>query len=623
MPQRRRTDRNRPAATRGTRQATAVPPTHGVPKAPRLAFAWPWVIPLALLALAFACRGAPLGTAVADDYSFLARLAFQKPLDGFDSMGATYYWRPLSRQFYFTLVGPWLLEAPWVAVALHALLIGVTSLLAFRIARRELGAPVAAAVAAGIALSEPARVLLAWPSGSQHLLAAMFALLAIHEAQARRLPTALIAALAGLLSHESAALSLPVILLIVWRGRRDPRALGVAAAGLIGVAALWAIGYRTAIGHGVALPPAHPATEAGRTAFTLLGDLYGRAIPAALNIEDVHGPERLLIVFMLIGCAIAAGVLYARPAGRARLRAAGPVALTAAAWFCAGVMPLVMLLPDWNGWRSWTPSLGIAFALPALFGGASPWLAGIYVSLRLIALLIAPGAPAFVTREPLHLGSHVSFPQLVRLQRIVVASREAILKGLPALQPHDRVCYWSMPRLAEFGFQGSRALQVWYADSTLRWAPFGGQQGLTTPLAGGIEYSYDRSPFAAVVTHASIALYQQSAALSSARQFDRADSALRASLAALGRDRGPFASTLVQNLARNAYHRGQFERADSLNTVSLRLDGETAFYWLLRATCAGVQGDTTQARAAIQRSLALEPTNAEALGVARQLGVVR
>ena len=131
--------------------------------------AWLLAIPLALLALLWSCHNALLGTAVADDYAFLANLTFQHPLDWLDSMGATFYWRPMSRQLYFSLVGPWLLQAPWLAATLHAALLALQALLLFRIARRFAPAPVAAAVAAFPLVSEQARVLLAWPSTFQDL----------------------------------------------------------------------------------------------------------------------------------------------------------------------------------------------------------------------------------------------------------------------------------------------------------------------------------------------------------------------------------------------------------------------------------------------------------------------
>src|SRR5262245_11911684 len=97
--------RPKPAATKNAEAARARTPAASPTRVPDVA--WLLAVPLALGALWYACRGGSLGAAVADDYSFLHRLLFEKPLDPFDSMGATFYWRPVSRQLYFSLVGPW------------------------------------------------------------------------------------------------------------------------------------------------------------------------------------------------------------------------------------------------------------------------------------------------------------------------------------------------------------------------------------------------------------------------------------------------------------------------------------------------------------------------------------
>src|SRR5258706_13393396 len=69
--------------------------------------------------LAWSCRGALSGIPLADDFAFLERIRFQRPLDFFDSMGAAYYWRPISRQLYFLLMSPLLLSQPRWAAAIH------------------------------------------------------------------------------------------------------------------------------------------------------------------------------------------------------------------------------------------------------------------------------------------------------------------------------------------------------------------------------------------------------------------------------------------------------------------------------------------------------------------------
>jgi hypothetical protein len=584
--------------------------------------AWLLAVPMALGVQLIACRRAPLGAAVADDYSFLARLLFQKPLDLFDSMGATYYWRPLSRQLYFTLVGPWLLQAPWADTLLHVLVLAAIGVLAFRIARGFVAPPVAAAIAAGLVTTEPARVLLGWPSGAQHLLASLFALLAIHEAHRRRLPTATLAALAGVLSHESAALALPLLPLIAWRDRRQVRDALMAGGAAIAVVLVWAGGYAIALRHGVLLPPT--TARAGVSVAGRVPGLFSRAWPAALNVEDVHGPERAMVLGGLLLAALIAAAAWMRPEARTRLRAALPLGLVGLAWFVVGVLPLAVLLPDWNSWRAWLPTVGLAFAIPALLGAASPPLAAVWVGLRIAALLVAPGAPRLVTREAPQNGSHVSFSQLVRLQRTVLASHDALVGAVPTLPPHARVCYWEMPRLAEFAYQGSRALQVWYRDSTLTWMAFGGRGGLTQRLDEGVEFHpEDMNEFAAHVPGRAIALYQQAAALILADRATKGDSLLRQAMVVLGRDHGPFIGTLYENMALNAYRRGDYKAADSLNEYALRVGVETGAYWLLRSARAIMNGDRQQAEMAIRRSLELDRNNDAAQAVARELGVLK
>jgi hypothetical protein len=315
--------------------------------------------------------------------------------------------------------------------------------------------------------------------------------------------------------------------------------------------------------------------------------------------------------------------MFAAPAGRARLRAVLPLVLASTAWFLAGILPLTLLLPDWNAWRAWLPTVGAAVAVPALLGAASPWLAGAWVGLRLAALLVAPGAPPLVTKEPPQNGSHVSFAQLVRLQTIVLDTRDVMLRDVPKLPPDAHVCYWEMPRLAEFAYQGSKALEVWYGDSTLSWQAFGGQRGLTQPLAAGIEFRFAEKPFAASVSGAAIQLYQKAAAFSIANQEDRADSVLRVSMKVLDHDHGPFLGTLYENMALNAYRRQRYELADSLNELALHVGAETGSYWLLRAAREVMHGKRDAAVVSITRSLELDPRNDAAREVARQLGVIR
>jgi hypothetical protein len=181
---------------------------------PGPAIPWSLVGALAILPLLWASRSPTLGVPVADDYLFLSRLAFERPLDFFGPMGAANYWRPVSRQLYYLLVGPGLLRAPWVATLLAVLLLLALYAVLYRLARRGFSPPLSAAIACFPLLSEPARVLLAWASASQHLLGALFAALAAERAVAGGLFVSGLAALLALFSNEAAFLVLPALPLI-------------------------------------------------------------------------------------------------------------------------------------------------------------------------------------------------------------------------------------------------------------------------------------------------------------------------------------------------------------------------------------------------------------------------
>src|SRR5205085_11823694 len=131
------------------------------------------------------------------------------------------YWRPLSRQVYFALVAPWLIQAPWIDAVLHAAMLAGLALAMYRLARRAFDAPTSAAIASFPILAEPSRVLLAWPTGAEYLLAMLAAVLAVSAAAAGRRIVAAVALMAALLSHESAVVTLAVVPIVgAWRTRR-------------------------------------------------------------------------------------------------------------------------------------------------------------------------------------------------------------------------------------------------------------------------------------------------------------------------------------------------------------------------------------------------------------------
>jgi hypothetical protein len=567
--------------------------------------------------LLVACRHALLGTAVADDYSFLADLTFRRPLDWLDSMGATFYWRPLSRQLYFSLVGPWLLQAPGFDALLHGALLVAQALLLYRIARRFVPAPVAAAIAAFPLASEPARVLLGWPSGAQHLLAGTASLLAVHEALAGRLAIATLAALAGVLSHESAVLALPALPLAAWARTRQSGDVIRAAVAAGVVAALWATGYAVALGHGVHLPP---RGSMGGLLGRLPG-LYGRAVLAALNLEDMASPGREMFLTGYVALAVAAVASLAGRAARGRARSAWPALIAAGAWFVLGVLPLAALLPEWDAWRAWVPTFGFAVATIALLGLVSPWLAGGWIALKLAALLLAPTAPIAVSRVPSESGSHESFAQITRLQRLVAGTRRALLAHDPTLPRGATVCFVQIPRLAEYAFQGADALRVWYRDPTLGWDKFGGASGLKRRFGAGLEYLPDDPAVALPLELSAIVYYQRGLSAILDKQPRLADSLLVLAERNQPTRRGKFLGTTIYNRARLALKRDDLAAADSLYRVAESIGLEVEDHWAFAAYVALARGDRVAALKAARLLLAIAPNHPDARQLAAALGI--
>ena len=611
------------------------------PVLPAMTREWPWLGlgGLAIAALILACGHAPLGTPVLDDYRFLDTLRFH-PISWFDSMGWEWYWRPVSRQLYFLAVGPWLLAHSLGVVALHAAILLALYATLYRIARAACPPPVAMAVASFPMLGEPMRVLLTWASGSQYLLAMLGVSLAVERALAGRKLGAALGMLLALLSHESTLLALPLLPAIAALRAQSaaPASLGnvspngppgpalrgreVLAWGLLalGLGAAWLAGLWIALAHGLSLLPlphgVFPARE--------LPTLFARCLAAQLNLEGF--PPRLTGAFAAGYAAllIAALVLLARRReARARL---APVAIplaTAAAWFCVYTFPLVYLEPGWAGWRSALPGLGLAILAPVLLGAASPWLAIGLVVVRIAALGLATPPPAVVTPRPPTSVSYLSYARLVRLQRLVDSTRRALLARYPTLPRRAVVRYWNMPQGADWAFQKSRALRVWYGDSTLTWDRFGGQSGLDQRVDALVAYNSDRAAPAVVIEPAALRLFLESRGAFAGGRMREADSLLAATLLAQREPAEPLALAVLQNQVRVALARGDLARAQALNEAALEREGESARYYVIAARLAIARGDPAAAEEALRKCLTLEPGNPEGEEIARGLGLIR
>ncbi|HVP14364.1 MAG TPA: hypothetical protein VMS88_02400 [Terriglobales bacterium] len=565
----------------------------------------PWAIlgALGLLPLLWSGRTPTLGVPVADDYLFLSRLAFERPLDLFGPMGAANYWRPVSRQLYYLVLGPALLRAPWVAALFAALLLLALYAVLYRLARRGFAPPLAAAIACFPLLSAPARVLLDWPSAAQHLLGALFAAWAIERAVAGRLVVSSLAALLAVLSNEAAFLVLPALPLIGWARTRTRNGALRWAAGALVVGALWAAGYAVARTHGAGLPHGAGHGAPWRAAAPIIL----QSLVSQLGMEDLSATLGPLVV-PVFGLLAAVGVVFslARPA-RERIRRAGPTLIGGVAWFAIGVLPLVFVLPDWNAWRTTVASLGLGFALTGWLGLARPALAGALVALRLLALLLTIPAPATVESTPPDTVSSFSLARLVRLQRIVESTRRTLTRAVPTLKRGAVVRYWQMPLLSEVGFNGNHAIQVWYRDSALTLRPFGEASGMSQGADVVIEIENGWAWPAVRISPEAVRFYRESYRASMAQDLRAADSLLGLAQLAQRENAPRFVGNIAENRAEFALRLHAYARADSFNRMEYELIGESAHYWAMTARLAAQRGNLDAARSAVSRCLALDP----------------
>ncbi len=542
------------------------------------------------------------GVPVADDYDSLHALRFERPLDWLGTLGSLWYWRPLGRQAYFSLLSPLFFSAPWVVGVLHAALFAGLYAVAARAMRRAFDPWGAAAIAAFPLLAEPSRALLVWPTGAQPLIAMAAIALALHEAAARRLPRALGAMAAALLAHEQALLVVPLVPLVARANRR-----GILAT--LGVAGAWAAGRWLALAHGADVP----ARDSIATTLAAAPGVLRASLEAQLGLGELEGAAHTAIALLLAACIAAAGTIgMFRRESRARLVARAPLLLGGAAWFALAIAPLACAAALWTPRHTALPGLGLGLALVGAIACASPRLAVAFTAVRLVALLLAPTAPPVVTAVLPERTRPLSFLHVTRMQRTVDSARRTLVAAHPVLPHGARIGWWSLPNQTAIGFAGASAVQTWYGDGTLQWK-FWDRFALERPGPDAVlGFDVNVADPARLMQPAAIASLEHGLSIGEAGDFAGADHALVAALGAQRPSIGAFTVEIVRLRARLAFRMGAVERADSLNRADLAIAGESASYHGLAALLAVQAGRLNEAQTCAHRALALRPDDAEA-----------
>lgn len=428
-----------------------------------------WAVPaLALLLVLAHSLPAPLGEPVADDFDFLSsRLHGQASF--FSGSGSTLFWRPIPHTLYYAVMGRAFFALPWLAPALHFVLLGAIAVLFVLTLRPRAGLPAACFAAGFVLLSEPSRALLAWPSHFVEL-ALLTALAACWLAIDRGRPiVALVAFALALLSKESALIAAP-LLLFAPRSHAEDRAHRTLWVFFALTATAWLAAYAWVARHTLA-PPVW-SFEPGSPGLLARGWWAIRnTLEVLLGIDTLTGRSRALVLFGYLAVLGSAVVVWVR--GR-RSRHEGvdrALAVWGGAWLLAWTATCAVTYPVWASHRAWGAGIGAAALILSLRpAGRLPFIA--LLCLKCAAFLSSPPPPASVSTLPPSPNAFADFQRLTRLQILMRDIRRTLASPAPTPSAGPSIVQRDFPLAATYALGGSHALQVWLADTAATWIPY-------------------------------------------------------------------------------------------------------------------------------------------------------
>lgn len=604
----------------------AAPPAAPVP--PFLRDPWSWLAALAVLPIVLHGLGAPLGEPVAEDFDFLRHNLLLGRHGLLDGGGSLAFWRPVSHQLYYTVLGSLILDHPRVVAALHAVLLALSAVLLGRALRwRGWSGSRALAAAAFPFFMESARTVFSWPSHGVELTSLLFTALALHEAARRRLATCLVALVLALLSKEVAVVAAALIpLLPAGRGaaapihRRERLRWALAIGATTGA---WALAYLWVRHHaGLALP--HQLESDPTVLRVPLASRFswatGNSLRAVMSMPFVNvSPEvarGLVVSAAAILVAGVSGALVNRKM-RAQARVAVPWIAWGLAWFVLSSATLTTIFPFWAPNRALFGSVGLGIAVVALLGASWNLLPWAFLAVRLLAFAASPGPVAAVDIDQSPTGAFMDFQQLTRLQRLMADTRVALEARFPTLPHGALIGQHNMPRRAEYAFGGDHALQCWYRDTTLRWVRYADySRDSAVALTTIAEYQLDHRPEVALVEPAAMRAMFDGIGRMTERRFDLALDALRLAEA---RQRDPdarvFLATVTGKEALCLLGLGRVDSALVAGRRTIALSRENPDGRYVTALILADRGDLASAEAQVDTLLALVPGDQDALAL--------
>jgi hypothetical protein len=130
---------------------------------------------------------------------------------------------------------------------------------------------------------------------------------------------------------------------------------------------------------------------------------------------------------------------------------------------------LVAIFPLWAPSRTMYGSIGLGVALAGVLSAAGPALLAALVAVKLVAFALSPVPARMVAVNPDESGAFTDFGKIARLQLLMRDVRGTLQHRFHQLPRGSGIASQNIPWASEYAFGGSKALQVWYRDTTLWW----------------------------------------------------------------------------------------------------------------------------------------------------------
>ena len=433
------------------------------------------VATITVTALCLHLRGIA-GPFFADDYLFLEQArgkSLTAVLSSPDPLGN--FFRPVSRQAYFWFVGHAGHESPMVFHVVGLALFVVSVLTLYLVVRQLLDRESALFALAFVAVHYAADVPIAWASGSQDLLAVLFATLAVYLHSSRHRALACVALVLGLLSKEVVA-GAAVIAIAVDRAPTESwRAPVRRALGLLSVTAGWSIWWLSSLG-------SRPA--AGNSLSIHWGNLgasVAHLVQTAIGLEFRLGGGALghWTVFALVPTAIVAAAFVwsssrsRQPNPAPALESAVPQRAKATRagiiWVAVAVLPLIPVMNIWSAYFYLWALFGVAVVGAAATARLRPALrAGALASLTFLSANARQLDEFALSGGPWAMQSHVNQHYIERSSAMITSYLRQLRTARPQFPSHSTIYFADVP--PSLGWQAADGPLVrWaYRDSTLR-----------------------------------------------------------------------------------------------------------------------------------------------------------